>query len=274
MPELPEVETTVQGLIKHCKHHTITRVVFHRENIRYPLNPTWVEWLANKQITEISRRAKCIMMTAQDTYLLWHLGMSGSMRICQPDEVRKKHDHIECFLSSGHILRYHDPRRFGYLQCFRDAALREQSIAHYGVEPLGEAFNGDYLWQCSRKKQQAVKNFIMNQNVVVGVGNIYACEALFLAGIAPQKPVGKLSKTACQTLVTQIKSVLKQAIAQGGTTLNDFINADAKPGYFQQTLAVYGRKDNPCPRCKTPISTVKLGGRNSFYCHSCQPMAR
>lgn len=270
MPELPEVETTVLGLSHYIKGAVITRTTFHRENIRYALDPTWINQINGKTIVRIYRRAKLIVMQLDSGYLLWHLGMTGSLRICPTDEAKRLHDHIECQLDNGRILRFHDPRRFGYLKWFADKNALLESIAHYGIEPLSDEFDGDYLWQLSRHKQQPIKNFIMNQAVVVGVGNIYACEALFLAGIRPQTACGKISKARYAKLSEAIKEILRQAIAQGGTTISDFENADAKPGYFQQSLAVYGRAGQACLNGQHTIKTIKLGGRNSFYCPRCQ----
>lgn len=270
MPELPEVQTTVSGLQRYAQSQTITHVTFNRENIRYPLDTAWIAHIEKQSIIRISRRAKLIVMQLSKGYLLWHLGMTGSLRVSDNGEVRRLHDHIEMTLSGGNILRFHDPRRFGYLKWFANQAALRDSIAHYGVEPLSDDFSGKWLYHYSRGKKQAVKNVIMNQAVVVGVGNIYACEALFLSGIRPQTPCGRISQARYDRLVAAIKKVLQRAIALGGTTLRDFENADAKPGYFQQSLLVYGREGEPCRQCQSLITAVKLGGRNSFYCPKCQ----
>ncbi len=270
MPELPEVETTVSGLRQYVEKATITDTVFHRKNIRYPLDKRWINEMNGQKIVRVYRRAKIIVMQLENGYLLWHLGMTGSLRVSKKDEPKRQHDHIECQLDNGKILRFHDPRRFGYLKWFSDEKSMQASIAHYGIEPLSDAFNADYLYRLSRHKKQPIKNLIMKQEIVVGIGNIYACEALFSANIRPQTHCGKISKSRYQKLVTDIKSILQQAIEQGGTTISDFENADAKPGYFQQSLSVYGRTDKPCPQCATPIASITLGGRNSFYCPRCQ----
>ncbi len=196
--------------------------------------------------------------------------MTGSLRVSGKNEEKRKHDHVEMILSDGKILRFHDPRRFGYLKWFATQDELLASFSHYGIEPLDDVFTGKYLYEKSRGKKQAVKNFIMDQSVVVGVGNIYACEALFMAGIAPQTASGKISLTRYAKLVDAIKKVLLQAIEQGGTTLKDFENADAKPGYFQQSLQVYGRVNEECALCQAIITTKVLAGRNSFYCPKCQ----
>lgn len=270
MPELPEVQTTVAGLQYHATSATITEAVFHRDTIRYPLESAWLTKIRGRRIVDIRRRAKLIIMTLDEGYLLWHLGMTGSLRISQDGEEKRKHDHVELRLTDGRSVRFHDPRRFGYLKWLANESELLSSFSHYGVEPLDAGFNSDFLYQRSRGKQQAVKNFIMNQTVVVGVGNIYACEALFMAGILPQTACGKISKARYQRLVEAIQKVLKQAINQGGTTLKDFINADAKPGYFQQSLLVYGCKGQACKHCGTAIASLTIGGRNSFYCPNCQ----
>lgn len=270
MPELPEVETTVQGLTRYLKGKSIQKVAFHRLTIRYPLPVEWIEKIEQQSIHTIKRRAKLIIMQLDNAYLAWHLGMTGSLRVSKEGEDKRKHDHIEFTLNNGTILRFHDPRRFGYLSYFQGKEALYKSLTHYGPEPLSKEFTGDYLWQLSRHKKQAIKNFIMDQSVVVGVGNIYACEALFAAGIRPQQPAGKISLINYKRLVEQIKKVLTLAIAQGGTTLKDFENADAKPGYFQQSLQVYGREKKPCYTCHTAIRNNKIGGRSSFYCPTCQ----
>lgn len=270
MPELPEVQTIVTGLTQLVLGEQIQTVCFYRDNIRFPLLKSWKKSIEGQRIDQIQRRAKLIIMTLDQGYLLWHMGMTGSLRLCSSDEPKRQHDHVEMTLSCGRILRYHDPRRFGYLKYFKDEKKLLDSFAHYGVEPLSEAFNEQYLWQLSRGVRQPVKNFIMNQKIVVGVGNIYACEALFIAKIHPETAAGKVTKKSYKNLINSIKTVLQTAIKQGGTTLKDFENAEAKPGYFQQALQVYGRKAQPCLTCQTLIKTVKLGGRNSFYCPNCQ----
>jgi len=270
MPELPEVETTVLGLRPHAEQATITTVIFYRPDIRFPLDSAWIAHIEGRRIITIYRRAKQIIMCLDKGVLVWHLGMTGSLRFCQPGEVKRLHDHVELKLCNHYLLRFHDPRRFGYLKWFANRRSLQASQENLGVEPLSHEFSGDYLWSLARRKQQAVKNFIMNQAIVVGVGNIYACEALFLSGIRPQTPADKVSKTRYNTLVQEIKGVLQQAIEKGGTTLKDFINADAAPGYFQQSLLVYGRHGQSCQHCDKTIKTIKLAGRSSFYCPQCQ----
>lgn len=270
MPELPEVETTVRGLRPHTENRLITKACFHRKSIRYPLEKQWITNITAQQIITVSRRAKIIKMQLTSGWLLWHLGMTGSLRVSRQDEAKRRHDHVEIYLDNQRILRFHDPRRFGYLQWFADEDSLLQSISHYGVEPLSTDFNAAQLWASTRGKKQPIKNYIMNQQVVVGVGNIYACEALFYAGIRPQTPCGKISRKNYEKLVTEIKNVLHTAIKQGGTTISDFENAEAKPGYFQHSLAVYGRDGEDCQSCQAAIEAIKLAGRNSFYCPSCQ----
>jgi formamidopyrimidine-DNA glycosylase len=197
--------------------------------------------------------------------------MSGSLRICTNDEPRRKHDHVEMQLSSGATLRFHDPRRFGcFLWQSSDAKADHELLAKLGPEPLSDEFDSDYLFRSTRKRQVAIKNLIMNSQVVVGVGNIYASESLFLAGIRPGRSARRISRAECDKLCDTIKTVLQQSIEQGGTTLRDFINSDGQPGYFAQSLNVYGRKDEPCRNCQQAIKHKVLGQRSTFYCSECQ----
>ena len=199
-----------------------------------------------------------------------HLGMSGSLRIVRKDIKPEKHDHIDILFESGNILRFHDPRRFGsFLWTMKDP-LQHKLINHLGPEPLSEDFNGEGLYTRSRKRTQAIKNFIMDSHNVVGVGNIYASESLFLASINPKRRAGNVSLQRYEDLASAIKKILKQSIKQGGTTLRDFVNGDGKPGYYQQQLNVYGRTGQPCKQCNSTIKEIKLGQRSSFYCTVCQ----
>ncbi len=273
MPELPEVQTTVDGLSKYILGETVKQAKFYRENIRYPLQNSWLDEIKGKKIIKITRRAKLIIMQLssknETVFLLWQLGMSGSMRVSSLDESLRKHDHIE-FIFQDKAMRYHDPRRFGSMRLFQTIKELQEVIKHYGLEPLAKEFTAKYLLEKSKKRKVAIKNFIMNQEIVVGVGNIYACEALFVSKTNPLKSVNKITKKEYEILVKAIKNILKQAIKQGGTTLKDFENADAKPGYFQQQLQVYGRNKQLCNICETEIEAVVIGGRNSFYCPKCQ----
>lgn len=268
MPELPEVETTVLGLTPHIQQQPIKQLQFMRDNLRYPLEKTWIKQIQGQTIQRVSRRAKYICMTLDEGVLLWHLGMSGSMRIEENPISTQKHDHIYCQLGNAKTLCYNDPRRFGFLKYFKQLDDFSAYFKNYGIEPLAKAFNGAYLWQLSQDKSQPIKTLLMNQQYIVGVGNIYAAEALFYAKIHPKTPANQLTKAQATRLVKQIKAVLQAAIAAGGTTLKDFSNAENKPGYFQQSLAVYGQSF--CPVCQSEIGSFRLAGRNTFYCPRCQ----
>lgn len=269
MPELPEVETTRRGIKPHLVGKVIQQVTVHNPNLRWPV-PGEVAALQGATVESVTRRGKYLLVDVPAGTAIVHLGMSGSLRISPASEARRKHDHIELLLASGDVLRFHDPRRFG---CFLWQAAGEDQhvlLAGLGPEPLSEDFNGDYLYRLSRKRQVSIKNFIMNSKVVVGVGNIYASESLFMAGIRPARAARRITSREADALVAAIKQVLQRSIKQGGTTLRDFINSDGNPGYFAQSLNVYGRSDSPCPSCKTPIKHQVLGQRASFYCPACQ----
>jgi len=218
----------------------------------------------------LQRRAKYILIELEQGSLIWHLGMSGSMRLVSPATAAAKHDHIDLELDSGQLLRYNDPRRFGCLLWGGSDVLAHPLLSSLGPEPLDEAFDADYLYQRSKRRKLTVKQFIMDQKTVVGVGNIYASEALFLAGILPARQAARISKQRYQSLVIQIKAVLLAAIAQGGTSLRDFTQADGRPGYFEQRLNVYGRAGAACVGCGSPVQNRAIGQRASYYCVVCQ----
>lgn len=269
MPELPEVETTRRGIKPYLVGKTIQRVTVHNANLRWPV-PTAIKALEGSVVESVTRRGKYLLVDIPAGTAIVHLGMSGSLRISPADEPRRKHDHVELLLESGTILRFHDPRRFG---CFLWVAAGEpphKLLASLGPEPLSCEFNADYLFQASRKRQVAIKNFIMNSTVVVGVGNIYASESLFRAGIRPGRAARSLTRKQADALVGAVKLVLQRSITQGGTTLRDFVNSDGNPGYFAQSLLVYGRTDKPCRQCKAPIKQRLIGQRSTFYCSHCQ----
>jgi len=270
MPELPEVETTVRGVAPHVSDQTITAVDVRNPSLRWPVPHNLASLIVGHNVHSVSRRAKYLVFQFPSGSLLVHLGMSGSLRIVDPSTPLKNHDHVIFSLSNGMQMRYHDPRRFGcVLWC--DSDLEQHGlIAHLGPEPLCDEFDATYLYQRSRGRKLACKLFIMDSKVVVGVGNIYANEALFAAGIDPNKAAGKLTKPACERLVEEIKKVLAAAIAQGGTTLRDFVNSDGQPGYFKQTLAVYGRGGEPCVSCKEVLKETRLGQRATVFCRRCQ----
>lgn len=269
MPELPEVETTRRGIQPHLVGKAIQQVTVHNPNLRWPV-PGEISALQGATVESVTRRGKYLLVDVPAGTAIVHLGMSGSLRISSIEEARRKHDHIELLLESGAVLRFHDPRRFG---CFLWQAAGDDThplLASLGPEPLSSAFDGNYLYERSRKRQVSIKNFIMNSKLVVGVGNIYASESLFMAGIRPGRAARRITRQEAEALATAIKQVLQRSIIQGGTTLRDFINSDGNPGYFAQSLSVYGRTGSPCNACKTPIKHLLLGQRASFYCPQCQ----
>ncbi len=271
MPELPEVETTRRGVEPWCINQKISGVDIWQSALRWPI-PAEIKTLAPAQcIHSVQRRAKYLLFDLDTIALVVHLGMSGSLRVVAPQETRRKHDHWQLSLSNGKALRYHDPRRFGALLCTQtDTTSSFPLLVHLGPEPLEDSFNGDYLYKHASKRRQPVKNFIMDGKIVVGVGNIYASEALFLAGIHPARSAGRISLKRYHLLSSAIKEVLNNAIEQGGTTLRDYVNGSGQPGYFQQKLLVYGRSGKPCNRCATKIKAFQLGQRSSYFCPTCQ----
>lgn len=268
MPELPEVETTLRGISPYLKDHTITRIDVRQSKLRWPVEAE-IQSLAGQKILSLSRRSKYILVETEAGTAIWHLGMSGSLRLVEASEPLAKHDHIDWHMSSGKVLRYHDPRRFGALLWVAPGETSSH-LTHLGPEPLTDDFNEDHLFNRSRRKSQAVKTFIMDGKVVVGVGNIYANESLFLAGIRPQTPAGKISKARYRKLSAIIRQVLAAAIEQGGTTLRDFVGGDGKPGYFAQQLYVYGRGGETCKICQTGLKEIRQGQRATVYCPQCQ----
>ncbi len=268
MPELPEVETTRRGIEPWLRGQTIERIIVRQPKLRWPVADE-IRQLEGEQITGLSRRAKYILVTTVRGTAIWHLGMSGSLRLVEPEEDPGVHDHIDWQLSNGKVLRYHDPRRFGALLWLAPGEDSEH-LTHLGPEPLSDDFSAVYLYQRSRGKKQAIKTFIMDGKVVVGVGNIYANESLFKAGIRPQTAAGKISRAKMERLVAEIKTVLAAAIEQGGTTLRDFVGGDGKPGYFAQQLFVYGRGGKLCKVCGTTLKEIRQGQRATVYCPLCQ----
>lgn len=270
MPELPEVETCKNGIAPYILHQVIVDVIVRHFQLRWPIPKNIKSLIKNQKILDIQRRAKYIIVTLEQGYLLLHLGMSGHFYICSPQTPLQKHDHIDFVFSPNLCLRYHDPRRFGAIIWTQSSPFLHPLLIHLGPEPLDQLFDEKYLYQISRKRTTPIKNFIMNPKIVVGIGNIYANEALFQSKIHPLMPAGKLSLKAYRTLVEQIKMILTQAIIAGGTTLNDFKQSDGKPGYFKQNLQVYGRRQQKCYQCGTLIETITCGQRSSFFCPNCQ----
>lgn len=269
MPELPEVETSRRGIEPHIIGAPITRVVIRNRKLRWPVSRSVDKNLTGSSIESVTRRAKYLLINTANGSAILHLGMSGSVFIVDHDTPAGVHDHVDIDFLSGKTLRFRDPRRFGSLHWSRHP-LKHKLLASLGPEPLGDDFDGDYLWQLSRRRKVSVKQFIMNAHVVVGVGNIYASEALFVAGINPRRAAGRISRLRYEHLAAAIKLVLGNAIAAGGTTLRDFYGGDGEPGYFQQQLQAYGREDEPCRRCNTAISAITQGQRATYYCKVCQ----
>lgn len=269
MPELPEVETTRRGIAPYCSGQKIQRLLVREPRLRWPVPGDLPQRLAGQPILDLERRAKYLLFRTAPGSLLVHLGMSGSLRVVPSQEQPGKHDHIDILLHSGFALRYNDPRRFG---CFLWLQPDEQHplLSHLGPEPLSSDFDGDLLYRLSRGRKGPVKNFIMDGKVVVGIGNIYANEVLFLAGIDPRRSAGRISPGRYQRLAQYIKQVLTSAIEQGGTTLRDFVGGDGKPGYFAQQLYVYGRGGAACKHCASPLREVRLGQRTTVFCVACQ----
>ncbi|HIH0900247.1 TPA: bifunctional DNA-formamidopyrimidine glycosylase/DNA-(apurinic or apyrimidinic site) lyase [Vibrio cholerae] len=268
MPELPEVEVSRLGISPHLVGQTIAAVTWRCEKLRWPI-PHQLIQLEGQKIAAISRRAKYLFIETKAGSAIIHLGMSGALRVLDADFPPGKHDHVDLVLANGKLLRYHDPRRFGawlYIAPGESHPLLE----HMGPEPLTDAFNAETIAKRANNKRLAIKAFIMDNKNVVGVGNIYANESLFKAKIHPLRPAQSLSDIEWQCLVSEIKAVLATAIAQGGTTLKDFSQADGKPGYFAQELQVYGKGGKPCPICAEPIAEQKIAQRNTFFCDACQ----
>ena len=270
MPELPEVETTRQGIKPYVEDQIIQKVTIRDYRLRWPVPDNLPELLEGQTIRAVYRRAKYLLLDIGHGFLIIHLGMSGSLRILQQAEPPQKHDHVDIVLANGCCLRYHDPRRFGAVLWSELPVDEHKLLKDLGPEPLEPEFTAQRLYLLSRRRTQAVKTFIMDNHVVVGVGNIYANEALFKAAIRPDRPCGKISLVRYERLVSSIRETLAKAIEQGGTTLRDFVGGDGKPGYFKQELTVYGRAGQPCTRCSSVIKEIRLGNRSTCFCSKCQ----
>jgi formamidopyrimidine-DNA glycosylase len=269
MPELPEVETTRRGLAPHLIGRTVVGLDIRQPRLRWPIPRTLRTRLPGQRIEDIERRAKYLLVHTKAGSALLHLGMSGSLRVLPASTPVGTHDHVDWRLDSGRILRFTDPRRFGS-QLWQPTGTVHPLLAGLGPEPLGDEFDGDYLWKRSRGRSATVKVFLMDQAIVVGVGNIYASEALFAAGIHPKRAAGSISRARYARLADEVKRVLSYAITRGGTTLRDFISPDSEPGYFEQELFVYGREGLPCKVCGSPIQAITLGQRSAYFCSRCQ----
>mgnify|MGYP001025521797 FL=1 len=269
MPELPEVETTRKGLEPLIVNRKVLSAHIYKKKLRWEIPSYLIEILKQKTIYKVSRRAKYLLLDFNDGQLVIHLGMSGSLSVVPSTEPLKKHHHFEIKLDNSSNLRFHDPRRFGSILWQKnDSQLK--ILKNLGPEPLSYEFNNDVLYNASIGKSKNIKTFVMDSKVVVGVGNIYASESLFLAGISPKRVSGKTSRNRYKILTESIKNILTDAINNGGTTLNDFSNVDGSPGYFSQVLSVYNREDMPCIRCDGKIKRIIQNQRATYYCPKCQ----
>lgn len=270
MPELPEVETVRAGLCDLVVGNRIVDVRIYESRLRYPVSMELPEIMNGKTVISFTRRAKYLLMSIGSYQIIFHLGMSGSLRWVTDEQPPEKHDHVDIVFSDQGCLRFHDPRRFGLIVAAESPLDNHPLFVHLGPEPLSEAFDSQWLFDKSRGRRVAIKSFLMDNRIVVGVGNIYANESLFLSGIAPKQTAGELTFEQCEALAAKIKEVLTEAIKAGGTTLQDFVNGQGQPGYFQQKLYVYGRDDEPCLVCGTMIERCRIGQRSTFYCPQCQ----
>ncbi len=270
MPELPEVETTRRGLEPHATGQRIHALRLYQRRLRWPVATGLPAQLAGRQIVSVSRRAKYLLLRLDSGTLLLHLGMSGNLRVVPAETPRLLHDHFDLVLDSGAALRFNDPRRFGSLIHTRGDPLAHPLLAHLAPEPFDAAFDAHYLWRITRRRRLAVKQLLMNSRLVVGVGNIYASEALFRARVRPRRQARSLTRAEAARLARAVRAVLAQAIRAGGTTLRDYLRTDGSPGYFRQRLYVYERAGKPCRRCGTPVRALTQGARSSYYCPSCQ----
>ncbi len=269
MPELPEVETTRRGLLPHVQGQRVSGVLLRRPDLRWPIPREVSELLPGQRIDSIRRRAKYLLLDTSVGSALLHLGMSGSLRVLLKTTPVRTHDHVDINLGNDRVLRFNDPRRFGCL-LWQPPDEVHPLLAKLGPEPLSDDFDGDALFARSRGRSAPVKTFLMDQAVVVGVGNIYAAEALFIAGISPMRAAGSISRRRYQVLADAVKAILAHAIERGGTTLRDFISPDGAPGYFEQELLVYGRGGLPCKRCGRELKQANIGQRASVWCTHCQ----
>lgn len=270
MPELPEVETTVAGIRPHVENQRIANIVIRHYQLRWKIAPDLPQQLQGRKISKVMRRGKYLLLMIDGGALIIHLGMSGSLRILTQKIPPKKHDHVDIELANKKILRFNDPRRFGAVIWTKHDPHHHPLLAKLGPEPLSSDFSGAYLFQRAKSRSLCIKSFIMDSHIVVGVGNIYASEALFMAGIHPSCSAKLLSLKRMEKLADAIRQILQHAISRGGTTIRDFINSDGKPGYFANELKVYGRAGLPCVVCHAALSVIRIGQRSTFYCPACQ----
>lgn len=269
MPELPEVETTRRGIAPHLLGRTVRELVLRRRRLRWPIPPALPKLLRGETILGVERRAKYLLLDTEPGAVLVHLGMSGSLRMVERRQPAQAHDHVDLVMDSGLALRFNDPRRFG-CWLWQPRGRTHALLRELGPEPLAAGFDGELLWRRARGRSAAVKTFLMDQRVVVGVGNIYVAEALFRAGVDPRRAAGRITRARYAAIAQAIRAVLEDAIAAGGTTLRDFQQPDGAPGYFEQELAVYGRGGEPCRVCGSALRSAVLGQRASYWCPSCQ----
>ena len=269
MPELPEVETTRRGIAPHIVGKRLREWLVREPRLRWPIEPDWPNLVAGQQVTDLTRRSKYLVLHLERGQLLAHLGMSGQFRILPDHTEPEKHDHVDWLFDDDTLVRYRDPRRFGAMLYTLDWT-QHPLITSLGPEPLSDAFTGAYLYQQLKKRRGPVKSALMDAHLVVGVGNIYANEALFHAGIHPLRKAHRISQSRCERLVAEVKAVLTRAIAEGGTTLRDYVSATGAPGYFRVSLAVYGRRGEACIGCGNPLREVRLSGRSTVFCPVCQ----
>lgn len=270
MPELPEVETTRSGLAPHLEGRRVRAVLVREPRLRWPVPDDLSQSLTGRRLERLERRAKYLLFHFDRGALLAHLGMSGSLRLVAPEMPWLTHDHVEIDFDGAPRLRLNDPRRFGSLHWIEGDPRTHFLLADLGPEPLQPGFDGDWLHARSRGRRVPVKSFIMDAKVVVGVGNIYAAEALYRAGIRPSRAAGRVALERYRALADAIRAVLGEAVAMGGTTLRDFVGSDGRPGYFRQSLDAYGRGGEPCRRCGTALKATRLGQRATVFCPSCQ----
>jgi formamidopyrimidine-DNA glycosylase len=270
MPELPEVETTLRGIRPLLENSIIQAVSIRQRKLRWPVTHGLARRIRGEEILAVARRAKYLLLIFRHGTLMIHLGMSGRLRVLPVNVPPGKHDHVDFILTNRRVLRFHDPRRFGSVLWVRGDPLQSPQLAHLGPEPFDEEFCGQMLFKAARGRRVAVKNFIMDGRIVVGIGNIYANEALFRSGILPGRSAGRVALDRYQGLVVAIQDVLTEAIEAGGTTLRDYAQVSGDPGYFEQALQVYERVGQPCVRCKSTIRRKVISQRSSYYCKNCQ----
>jgi formamidopyrimidine-DNA glycosylase len=270
MPELPEVETTRRSVAPSVVGRRIAKLIVYDPRLRWPVPASLKKSLEGRTVDALDRRSKYLLFRVGEGTLLVHLGMTGSLRVHTNAPARRPHDHVDIVFEDGSRLRYHDPRRFGAMLWAPDPVLAHPLLRDLGPEPFDAAFDADYFWRRTRSRSAAIKLALMDSHLVVGVGNIYANESLFRAGIRPTTRAGNLSRPRLARLVSEVRAVLTEAIAKGGSTLRDYVDAEGQPGYFQLDYFVYGREGEPCRKCGTPIRHRQLGARASFYCPVCQ----